>query len=176
MVKYGGVYRSPPAPQQRQPSAILPDEVFPNPPVGNRGRRIVMVIVVAQWIFVPPPQQRRPTVTESAVEVVFVAESRLTQNRTILDHWRVDRVPQQRYPRAVAEPGDLAVTLPAALGAKGHMYYIKKTDSSGNTVTIDGSGAETIDGALTKVLATQYDAIVVQSDGSNWHIIAGWTG
>lgn len=46
---------------------------------------------------------------------------------------------------------------------------VKKTDSSANTVTIDGSGAETIDGALTLVLEAQYDAANLRSDGTSWH-------
>ena len=99
MSQYGGVYRHPPAPQRQRPSAILPAEVFPNPPVGSRGRQIVMAIVAAQWIFVPQPQQRRPTVTESgAVVEVFVPQSRAAQNRTILEQWRPDPQPQQRRP------------------------------------------------------------------------------
>ncbi len=101
---YGGVYRHPPAPQRQRPSAILPAEVFPDPPVGHRGRQVVMAIVAAQWIFVPPPQQRRPTVTESGpvVEVV-VPYSRLAQHRTILDQWRVDPQPQQQRPRVTSD-------------------------------------------------------------------------
>ncbi len=99
MPRYGDVYRPPPAPQQRRPSAILPAEVFPDPPVGSRGRQIVMAIVAAQWLFVPQPQQRRPTVTESgAVVEVFVPQSRAAQHRTILEQWRVDPQLQQRRP------------------------------------------------------------------------------
>ena len=39
-------------------------------------------------------------------------------------------------------------------------------------VDVDTPGAETIDGGATVVLAAQYDAITVISDGSNWHIIS----
>ena len=44
---------------------------------------------------------------------------------------------------------DITVTLPAASGIAGRTYYIKKINSSTNTVTIDGNGSETIDGATT---------------------------
>ena len=100
---YGGVYRSPPAPQQRRPSAILPSEVFPDPPVGARVRQIVMAVVASQWIIVPPPQQRRPVVTEEAVIEVFVPQSQLIQHQTILSRWRVDPQLLQRRPQVTSD-------------------------------------------------------------------------
>ena len=39
------------------------------------------------------------------------------------------------------------------------------------TITVDGSGSQTIDGATTKDLSNQYDVVEIISDGSNWHII-----
>lgn len=68
-----------------------------------------------------------------------------------------------------ASGGAFTVTLPAAAAAAGRIYTIKKIDSSANAVTVDGAGAETIDGAATRNLAAQYDALLIQSDGSNWH-------
>ena len=47
---------------------------------------------------------------------------------------------------------------------------VKKIDSSANTVTIDGSGAETIDGSTTQVLEAQYDGISLRSDVVSWHV------
>lgn len=70
-----------------------------------------------------------------------------------------------------ASGGAFTVTLPASANSKWHIYNIKKTDSTGNAVTIDGNAAETIDGAATKSLNLQYEALTIQSDGSNWHII-----
>lgn len=67
-----------------------------------------------------------------------------------------------------ASGGAVVITLPAAAGAAGRLYYIKKTDSSANTVTVDGNGAETIDGNATLVLYNQNNAVCVQSDGTNW--------
>lgn len=66
------------------------------------------------------------------------------------------------------------ITLPAASGCTGRVYIIKKTDSSGNTVTIDGNSSETIDGATTKVISTQYAGYAVQSDGTNFIIIGSF--
>lgn len=66
------------------------------------------------------------------------------------------------------------ITLPAAASHTARIYVIKKIDSSGNTVTIDANASETIDGATTVVLSTQYAGKVIQCDGSNWHIIGSF--
>jgi hypothetical protein len=70
-----------------------------------------------------------------------------------------------------ASGGSFTVTLPAASGVTRIIYHIKKTDSSGNTVTVDGNASETIDGDTTKIISTQYDSMMITCDGSNWHII-----
>jgi len=67
--------------------------------------------------------------------------------------------------------GTFTVTLPAAANAKYQIYEIKKTDTSGIAVLIDGNAAETIDGALTKALNLQNESITIQCDGTNWYII-----
>ena len=64
------------------------------------------------------------------------------------------------------------ITLPAAASNHGRIYVIKKTDVSANAVTIDGNGAETIDGAATVALAAQYNARTIQSNGTNWSVLA----
>ncbi len=70
-----------------------------------------------------------------------------------------------------ASSGAFTVTLPASQGISGRTYRIKKTDSGGNAVTVDGNASETIDGATTNSLGSQYDVIEIQCDGSNWHIL-----
>ena len=64
------------------------------------------------------------------------------------------------------------ITLLSAANRTGQQIIIKKIDVSANTVTIDPSGAETIDGAATNVLSSQYDSITLVSDGTNWIIVA----
>jgi hypothetical protein len=63
------------------------------------------------------------------------------------------------------------VTLPAAASFTGKHYYIIKTDTSLNAVTIDGNASETINGATTTTINTQYECIKIVCDGSNWHIL-----
>lgn len=62
------------------------------------------------------------------------------------------------------------VNLPAAATVTGQIFAIKHVNGSANTVTIDASGAETIDGATTLVL-TAYNAATVQSTGSAWVVL-----
>lgn len=61
----------------------------------------------------------------------------------------------------------------AATAGDGFTVIIKKIDSTAFTVTVDGNAAETIDGATTKVLSSQYDTIEIVCDGSNWSVVVG---
>jgi hypothetical protein len=72
-----------------------------------------------------------------------------------------------------ATSGAVTVTLPAASSNTGMRVCIKKTDSSANAVTIDGNGSETIDGAATKALTSQYDFSCLVCDGTEWFIVGG---
>ena len=61
-------------------------------------------------------------------------------------------------------------TLPTAVGRTGRIYAIKNY-TGGNVLTVDGNGSETIDGYTTYTLSCQ-SGIIIQSDGSNWYVIA----
>jgi hypothetical protein len=66
--------------------------------------------------------------------------------------------------------GTTTITLPTAAGIKGKAYTIKKTDT-GTTSTVATTSSQTIDGATTLAMATQYEGVTVQSDGSNWWVV-----
>jgi hypothetical protein len=70
---------------------------------------------------------------------------------------------------ADATGGAFTVTLPVATGVTVSIT-VKKIDASANAVTIDGNAAETIDGAATRLLSTQYEAVTLWSDGTNWWV------
>jgi hypothetical protein len=53
----------------------------------------------------------------------------------------------------------------------GRMFVIKKMDSSANAVTVAAASGQTIDGQPSITLSSQYNFVVVQTDGSNWGII-----
>jgi hypothetical protein len=66
--------------------------------------------------------------------------------------------------------GTFTVTLQAAASYQGRVLIIK--NSGAGTITVDGNGAETIDGATTYSLSVQYATVQIMSDGTNWKIIA----
>lgn len=70
-----------------------------------------------------------------------------------------------------ASGGAFTITLPAASGNDGRVYYIKESVGSTNTITIDGDGTENIDGVGNKTITTAYGSMRVVCDGSNWFII-----
>jgi hypothetical protein len=71
-----------------------------------------------------------------------------------------------------ATSGAFTFTLPAIASAENQPLTFKKTDSSVNAITVDANGSETIDGATTQSLASQYDCITIMPGATEWHIIA----
>jgi len=69
-----------------------------------------------------------------------------------------------------AAGGNVLVNLPAPPISAGRLLYVKKTDSSANTVTIDQNGSETIDGGASYVLYNQFESVTLICDGTNWHV------
>lgn len=65
---------------------------------------------------------------------------------------------------------DKTITLPAVASSTDVVIEVKKVDSGVGDVIVDGDGAETIDGAATKVLNGQYTSLTLHCDGSTWHI------
>jgi hypothetical protein len=70
-----------------------------------------------------------------------------------------------------ATSAGFTVNLPAAASYTGKQLKIIKTDSTTGIVTIDGNASETINGSLTTTLNTQYEAVTIACDGSNWFIV-----
>ncbi len=69
--------------------------------------------------------------------------------------------------------GGITITLPDATVSKGRMLWIKKVDAGAGALTIATSpNTQTIDGAVTLAMATQYEAVLLTSDGSNWYVIS----
>jgi hypothetical protein len=67
--------------------------------------------------------------------------------------------------------GQFTITLPSAVSQIGKVFVIKKVNSAQNRVYIQGSNDETLDGATSKNLRTQWTALEVISDGDNWIIL-----
>jgi carbon monoxide dehydrogenase subunit G len=65
----------------------------------------------------------------------------------------------------------VTINLPALSGlTDGDEIRVKLRDNT-NTLTIDASGAETIDGQLTLVMNTQYEAVTLVAGSTEWEII-----
>lgn len=66
-----------------------------------------------------------------------------------------------------------SLTLTSAQCVAGRVIVVKDAGggAGANNITIDTEGAETIDGAATLVISTNYDKVTLYSDGSDWFVI-----
>lgn len=71
--------------------------------------------------------------------------------------------------RVLTANGTFTITLYAAAGNAGRMLEIKNIGSG--VITIDGNGAELIDGAATQTLDGQYFSFTLVCDGTGWSIL-----
>ena len=65
--------------------------------------------------------------------------------------------------------GTFTVDLPAVSKTSGKQLEIKNIGTG--VITVDASGAETIDGAATVVLSTRYDSVTLVSNSFTWYVI-----
>jgi hypothetical protein len=72
---------------------------------------------------------------------------------------------------ADATSTNVTITLPTAASFTGYNFYVKRIDGSANTCSVARSGSDTIDGATSFSLDTQYFSIRAVSNGTNWYII-----
>jgi hypothetical protein len=79
------------------------------------------------------------------------------------------------YLKIDASLNNVVATLPDAADAKpGLPYWFIRVDGVlANTVTIATTGGQTINGAASASIASQYSALQVVSDGTNWFLFAG---
>lgn len=75
--------------------------------------------------------------------------------------------PIDRVLKVDASDAAVTVSLPSA-APNPVIYTIIKSDVTGNTVTIDPAGTETVNGAATRILSAQWETATLRSDGANW--------
>jgi hypothetical protein len=68
--------------------------------------------------------------------------------------------------------GAYTLTLPTAVGNTGLAYYIKKTTSDNNKLTIDADGSETINGVASLFMWLQNESAHIVSNGTNWDVVS----
>lgn len=85
---------------------------------------------------------------------------------------------QNDYILSVEVPtANVTVNLPAVASVPPGREYIVKRDATATfTVTLDGSGSETINGATTRAVgaAGTAGAVTVVSDGAEWHVTTSY--
>jgi hypothetical protein len=67
--------------------------------------------------------------------------------------------------------GAVTITLPPAALVPGRIYVFKRVNAGANNVVVDGYASETIDGAATYTLSSQWAGVTVMSNGTAWFII-----
>lgn len=91
------------------------------------------------------------------------------RSRSVTAAYTVNKVDDQVV--LAANAGGMTVTLPPAAAcfsdSCGMRFLIVNVGAAG-TVTVDGDGAETINGNANVSLASQYASVLVQSTGSAW--------
>ncbi|UCF13199.1 MAG: hypothetical protein JSW06_02800 [Thermoplasmatales archaeon] len=87
----------------------------------------------------------------------------ITADYTVLDN--------DGYDLILVDPsgGDVDITLPTASANEGRLFRIK-VSALGGLVTVDGEGAETIDGDASVYLNNIYDHVDIWCDGTEWFI------
>ena len=67
----------------------------------------------------------------------------------------------------------ITLVLPAAATSTGLWYSFVKTNADATALTIDGNGAELINGSATHATCdAQYDTVTIVCDGTGWYIVA----
>lgn len=79
-------------------------------------------------------------------------------------------IPEDQIIHVDATSGNITITFYSAVGKRGLHHYIKRIDSSSNTVTLSLQGTETIEFELTDQLPNRGSGREIYSDGNNWFI------
>lgn len=70
-----------------------------------------------------------------------------------------------------ATSGPVTAALPPASANRDRIVVVKKIDITANTVSIAANGSDLIDWAPAQIIATQWQAMAMQSNGAKWFLI-----
>lgn len=120
------------------------------------------------------------TVAELKRTLAAVLRSHAQLLNALVEHYTITAVTAATHTEIATEgsalllcdatAANITVNLPSAAGNRARID-IKKMDATANTVTIEGLGAETIDGAANKVISVQYASYTLMSDNANWVVV-----
>lgn len=103
------------------------------------------------------------------IPISFVGGSPLAVATTTTTPYTVTNSNDVLLVDATAAP--VVVNLQSLASAKKKIYSFKKMDATANSMTLDPSGAETVDGAPTLVTAVQYTAFSLYPTATGWVIL-----
>lgn len=118
------------------------------------------------WFSHVPASGQIRNVTDSAAGISYNANA-----KTVLGTYTAGR--DDHTILANASAAAFTITLPAPNSRAYPYLVIKKTDATGNAVTLNPAGAATIDGASTLSIGSQYQQVVLHANATGWHILTG---
>lgn len=72
-----------------------------------------------------------------------------------------------------ASGGAITITLPLVSTVPNQRFIFIKVDSSDNKITLDGNGAESINGDLTQRIISEFDSMGLIPNASKWFVLNG---
>jgi len=130
-------------------------------------RKLILILMLLPVVVMA--QTYRPTVNSGDLSGEGIKFSTTTVNAATYDLTTTDYILNVTYTTTGAVT---SLTLPTSQVVEGRVIVIKDSggNASGNNITIDTEGSETIDGSATLVLNSDYEAVNLYCDGTNWHI------
>lgn len=113
---------------------------------------------------------RISTTTCTPTELVQTTPKAVSQ--TTITAASATATPNTVYSYLINRAGAVTLNLPAVAGlTAGTRIEVKDIsgNASTNNITIDANGSETIDGALTFVINTNYESVTLETDGTAWY-------
>ena len=98
-------------------------------------------------------------------EIIVLGNTAISADYTITD---IDGV---QHLQVTTGASDITVTMPTLADNPVRAIYVTKVDSGAGTVIIDGEGAETISGEITKTIVFQYTTAQIKAGTTEWLLI-----
>ena len=125
----------------------------------------LLLLALASFLATSAPAQ-----TAAGISNIYNSKPGISYNansRTVTNNYTVQ--PEDHTILVNATTAAVTITLPPVGSHRYPFVVVKKIDSTTNTVTIDGAGANTIDGALAVVLRNRYGTATLHADNVEWH-------
>lgn len=114
------------------------------------------------------------TVTAGDSVTAIVKDASITEAkrvRTIDSAFTNSEVITSDINLADVSAASISIRCPAPASSSGRIIYVKKVDSTANTLTIQKNGAESIDSGTQYVLYNQFESVTLACDGANWFVL-----